>query len=392
LVNPHVHGDEGNEALRFCTVGLVFKLAYGIVKLRREQKDQRAFDIVLREYLDLVSMGTIADLVPLIHENRTLTRIGLNALGKTKRMGLKSLMSVAGMNASHGVKPVDISFKIAPRINASGRLADAALAVELLLSDDASYSMELSLKLDSFNRERQEIEKKIAQEAMAQVEAGQSNNSGLVVYGDDWHPGVVGIVASRVSRAYGRPCIVLGREGKLAKGSGRSIDGVNLVDVLNNFSDEMEAWGGHPMAVGVSIDKEKVERLRQHFDQGVKAFMESHIWEKTIEISTFLKLEDINSDLMDEIDLLQPFGQANREPIFGSKQVVFRQRPKVFKDVHFRFALEDRKGRLIQGVAWKMADRIPDLNTPVDIAYRLAWNSFGRQKVLQIDLVEWKAS
>ena len=392
LVNPHVHGDEGNEALRFCTVGLVFKLAYGIVKLRREQKDQRAFDIVLREYLDLVSMGTIADLVPLIHENRTLTRIGLNALGKTKRMGLKSLMSVAGMNASHGVKPVDISFKIAPRINASGRLADAALAVELLLSDDASYSMELSLKLDSFNRERQEIEKKIAQEAMAQVEAGQSNNSGLVVYGDDWHPGVVGIVASRVSRAYGRPCIVLGREGKLAKGSGRSIDGVNLVDVLNNFSDEMEAWGGHPMAVGVSIDKEKVERLRQHFDQGVKAFMESHVWEKTIEISTFLKLEDINSDLMDEIDLLQPFGQANREPIFGSKQVVFRQRPKVFKDVHFRFALEDSKGRLIQGVAWKMADRIPDLNTPVDIAYRLAWNSFGRQKVLQIDLVEWKAS
>jgi single-stranded-DNA-specific exonuclease len=120
--------------------------------------------------------------------------------------------------------------------------------------------------------------------------------------------------------------------------------------------------------------------------------MESHICEKAIEISTFLELDDIDSDLMDEIDLLQPFGQGNREPIFGSKRVVFRQRPKVFKDIHFRFVLEDRKGRGIQGVAWKMANRIPKLNIPVDIAYRLAWNSFGRQKVLQIDLVEWKAS
>lgn len=392
LVNPHVHGDEGNEALRFCTVGLVFKLAYGILKLRREQKDQRAFDITLREYLDLVSMGTIADLVPLVHENRIFTRIGLNALGKTDRMGLKSLMSVSGMTASHGVKPVDISFKIAPRINASGRLADASLAVELLLSDDASYCMEASLRLDSFNRERQQIEKKIAEEAMAQVEDGQSENAGLVVYGDDWHPGVVGIVASRVSRAYGRPCIVLGREGQLAKGSGRSVDGVNLVEVLGGFSDQFENWGGHPMAVGMAIDKERVGLLREHFNQAVKAFMDTHVYEKSIEISTFLTLEDIGPELMDEIDLLQPFGQGNREPIFGSKRIVFRQRPKVFKEVHFRFALEDKKGRPIQGVAWKMADCIPELNTPVDIAYRLAWNSFGRQKVLQIDLINWKAS
>ncbi len=392
LVNPHVHGDERNEAWRFCTVGLVFKLAHGILKLRREQKDERAFKVTLREYLDLVSMGTIADLVPLTHENRTFTRIGLKALGKTRRLGLQSLMSVAGVTASHGVKPVDISFKMAPRINASGRLADAALAVELLLSDDTSYCMEAALKLDSFNRERQKIEKKIAEEAMAQVENEQSENFGLVVYGDDWHPGVVGIVASRISRAYGRPCIVLGRDGEFAHGSGRSVNGVNLVEVLDGFSDQLESWGGHPMAVGVSIDKDRVSLLREYFDKSVKAFMDTHVYEKTIEISTFLKLEEIGPGLMDEIDLLQPFGQENREPIFGSKRVVFRQRPKVFKEAHFRFVLEDRAGRPIQGVAWKMAQRIPELNTPIDIAYRLAWNSFGRQKILQIDLVDWKVA
>ncbi|OUW16741.1 MAG: single-stranded-DNA-specific exonuclease RecJ [Opitutales bacterium TMED158] len=392
LVNPHVFGDAESQTRNLCTVGLVFKLAHGLLKLRREAGDERAFEIKLRDYLDLVSMGTIADLVPLTRENRTFTRIGLKGLSKTRRPGLKSLMSVAGMTASHGVKPVDISFKIGPRINASGRLADAALAVELLLSDDASYCMEASLKLDSFNRERQEIEKTIAEEAMAQVESGQSDSSGLVVFGREWHSGVVGIVASRLSRAYRRPCIVLGMEGELAKGSGRSVEGVNLVEVLNDFSDRLESWGGHPMAIGISLDTDRIEELRGYFDQSVKRFRESHSYERHIEVSAYLLLEDVGPKLMDELGLLQPFGQENPEPIFATRQVVFRQRPKVFKDAHFRFALGDGNGRLIQGVAWKMADRIPQLNTPLDIAYRLAWNSFGRQKILQIELVDWKAS
>lgn len=392
LVNPHVFSDEGNEGLKLCTVGLVFKLAHGLLKLRREAGDERAFQIKLRDYLDLVSMGTIADLVPLTGENRTFTRIGLDALSKTQRPGLKSLMSVAGMTASHGVKPVDISFKLGPRINASGRLADAALAVELLLSDDSSYCMEAAFKLDSFNRERQEIEKKIADQAMAQIEAEQKDNAGLVVFGRDWHSGVVGIVASRVTRAYGRPCIVLGMEGRLAKGSGRSVEGINLVEVLGDFSDRLESWGGHPMAVGISLERELVDELRDYFSRSVEAYRTAGVYERTIEVSAFLSLDSIGPKLMDEIGLLQPFGQENPEPIFGTRNVVLRQRPKVFKDAHFRFALEDRQGRSIQGVAWKMANRIPDVNTPIDIVYRLAWNSFGRQKILQIDLVDWRES
>ncbi len=392
LVNPHVRGDERNEAWRLCTVGLVFKLAHGILKLRREQGDQRAFDITLREYLDLVSMGTLADLVPLIHENRTFTRVGLNTLSKTKRKGLQSLMDVSGMTASHGVNAVDVAFKIGPRINASGRLADAALAVELLLSEDSSYCMETSLKLDSFNRERREIEKRIAEEAKQQVENGQLESRGLVVYGADWHPGVVGIVASRLSRAYGRPTIVLGQEGALAKGSGRSVAGVDLVEVLGGFSERLESWGGHPMAVGISILADRVAEFRVNFDKAVKAFMDTHQMDKALEISTFIDLDDVGPGLMSEIALIEPFGQQNPEPIFATKKVVFRQRPKVFKDTHFRFSLSDCKKRSIQGVAWNMADRIPKLNTPVDIAYRLAWNSFGWQKILQIDLIDWKAS
>ena len=137
----------------------------GILKLKRERQEAEAFNITLRDYLDFVSMGTIADLVPLTRENRIFTRIGLKALSSSKRKGLGSLMRVSGMNPQHGVKPVDVSFKLGPRINASGRLADASLAVELLLSDDSAFCMETSLKLDSFNRERQEIERSIVEQA-----------------------------------------------------------------------------------------------------------------------------------------------------------------------------------------------------------------------------------
>ena len=392
LVNPHVTKCDDPHAIHLCTVGLVFKLAHGLLKIRREQEDKRAFEIKLREFLDFVAMGTLADLVPLRSENRTFARIGLQVLAKTERQGLKSLMKVAGIQSDHGVKPVDISFKIGPRINASGRLADAALAVELMLSEDKSFSMETSLQLDSFNRERQEIERSITENAIQQIKAGQADSSGLVVFGENWHPGVVGIVASRVSKVFNRPAIVLGVEGDMAKGSGRSIEGVNLVEVLSGFSDKLGDWGGHPMAVGISLPLNNVDAFRDHFDKAVKEFIATHDLNTELEISGYLTLEDIGSRFMDELALMEPFGQENPEPKFATREVVFRQRPTVFKDAHFRFVLQDKRGRSIQGVAWKMADRIPEVGTPVDIAYRLVWNTFGRQKVLQIELVDWRAA
>ena len=392
LVNPHVKDREDAAHCDLCTVGLVFKLAHGLLKTRRRRGDQKAFDIKLRDYLDLVAMGTLADMVPLRRENRTFARIGLQVLSHTKREGLRSLMKVSGVAVSHGVNPVDISFKIGPRINASGRLADVALAVELILSDDKVFSLETALQLDSFNRERQDIERSMTEEAMAQIQATQLGSSGLVVYGDDWHPGVVGIVASRVSKSFNRPAIVLGREGDLAKGSGRSVEGVNLVEVLNGFSDKLESWGGHPMAVGVSMKVERVEAFTAFFDKAVAEYMASHVLDKTLGVAAWLKIEDINADLMKELSLLEPFGQENPEPIFASRAVRFNSKLNVFKDVHFRFTLVDKRGRSLSGVAWKMADRLPPVQQPIDIAYRLVWNTFGRTKALQMELVDWKPS
>ncbi|MBK1875838.1 single-stranded-DNA-specific exonuclease RecJ [Pelagicoccus mobilis] len=392
LVNPHVNDRESQNHCQLCTVGLVFKLAHGLLKVRRERDDKRAFEIKLRNYLDLVSMGTVADMVPLNKENRIFARIGLQVLSKTSRIGLKNLMKVSGVAARHGVNPIDVSFRLGPRINASGRLADASVAVELILSDDPSFALETSLKLDSFNRERQEIERAMTDSAMEQIRTNQSDRSGFVVYGDDWHPGVVGIVASRVSKAFNRPAIVLGREGDLAKGSGRSIEGVNLVEVLSPYSEKLENWGGHPMAVGVSLKSEGVEEFSEYFDKALKDYLATHTVEKTLNISAWIRLEDINTQLMNELSRLEPFGQANPEPVFATKRIVFGAKVTVFKDIHFRFTLPSRSRQNISGVAWKMADRIPPANTPVDIAYRLVWNTFGNKKALQMELVDWRES
>ncbi len=390
LVNPHVFNNGDASAVTLCTVGLVFKVAHGILKLRREMDDSRAFDIKLRNYLDLVSMGTLADLVPLRRENRTFARIGLQELAKTRRQGLRSLMQVSGVNTSHGVKPVDISFKIGPRINASGRLADASVAVELILSEDPSYSMETSLKLDSFNRERQDIEKQMTDQAIAQINEKQLDRCGLVVLGQDWHPGVVGIVASRISKAYNRPSIVLGKEGSMAKGSGRSIEGINLVEVLSGFAEHLDSWGGHPMAIGISMPLDKVEAFSEYFDQAVKDFIASHEIHKTLNVQSWIGLEEIDTRFMDDLARLEPFGQENPEPVFGTRKVVFRKRPIIFKDHHFKFSLRDSNSRLFNGVAWKMANRIPEINTELDILYRLVWNSFGNRKLLQLELADWR--
>ena len=390
LVNPHVEDQEDGRHCQLCTVGLVFKLAHGLLKLLRERSDERAFEVKLRQFLDLVSMGTVADMVPLLNENRTFARIGLQVLSSTKRVGLRNLMKVAGVAVSHGVNPVDVSFKIGPRINASGRLADASVAVELILSEDTSFSLETSLQLDSFNRERQDIERTMTEEAMAQINGSKETRGGYVVYSENWHPGVVGIVASRVSKAFNRPAIVLGQEGELAKGSGRSIEGVNLVEILTPFSDKLESWGGHPMAVGISMAAERVPEFCDYFDKALREYLATHSLERRLEISAWLPLSEIDELFMDQLSLLEPFGQGNPEPIFGARNVVFGARMTVFKDVHFRFTLTGKRGQVLSGVAWKMADRMPPVKQPVEIAYRLVWNTFGRKKALQIELVDWR--
>jgi len=393
LINPHVHVGENDEAWRnLCTVGLVFKLVHGLIKQLRIDNHPVAFRVKLRDYLDLVALGTVADLVPLTGENRVLARFGLRILQGAERPGVRALMQVAGVRLEQDLMPVDISFRLGPRINASGRLADAALSVELMLSDDVGFCEETARQLDAFNRERQDIERQITEEAERLIETRFSDWPGIVLFGENWHPGVVGIVAGRVTRKYNRPCVVLGNEGDMAKGSGRSIDGINLVEVLGTCCEHLSSWGGHPMAVGVALPKLHLDSFRERFAAAVRTHAGGGLVEAELAIAAWLTTDELRERLMEDLESLHPFGQGNPEPVFGVRGVVLRQRPDVFKQTHFRFHLDDSRGRRLFGVAWKLAHRLPPAGRPVDLAVKLTWNFFNDRKLLQLELIDWRLS
>lgn len=391
VINPHVFDTAGDPPwLHLCTVGLVFKLVHGLLKDLRAVNHPAAFRIKLRDYLDLVALGTVADLVPLLRENRILARHGLGILEQSRRPGLVSLMEVSGIDRGAPLRPVDVSFRLGPRINASGRLADASLSVELMLSDDVNFCRQAARQLDGFNRERQEIERAIAEEAERQVGERFADLPGIVLFDEGWHPGVVGIVASRVSRKFHRPCIVLGNEGTMAKGSGRTVFGLDLVQSLAECADLLDSWGGHPMAVGVSVDKLRIDDFRLRFAEVIGRRLRETPSDRTLEISTWVELEDIDEHLMGELDQLHPYGQGNPEPVLGVRGVVFRRPVDVFKEQHYRFQIEDADGRRLYGVAWKLADRLPPVGEPLDLAFELVWNRFNGRRLLQIELLDWR--
>lgn len=390
LINPHVMDPPDQPWTNLCTVGLVFKLVHGLLKALRQEDHVGASEIILKDYLDLVAMGTIADLVPLLDENRILCRFGLRVIRNNQRDGLAALLKISGVKAGEMIRPMDISFRIGPRINASGRLADATLPVQMLLSQDRKFCQESAQLLDDFNRERQDIERQITLDAEKQKEAQLGEACGIILYDENWHAGVVGIVASRISRKFRRPAIILGSEGELAKGSGRSIEGVSLVAILQECDDLLETWGGHPLAVGVSLRKENVPAFQTRFDHLVREACKGKRIEPEIEVARWLDLDDVNEQLLEELDMLHPFGQGNREPLFALRNLILRSPPEVFLDRHFRFKVLDRQGKRIFGVAWKMADRIPPVGESIDVVVRIYWNFFNGRKFLQLELIDWR--
>lgn len=391
LINPHVNETPADGTWRnLCTVGLVFKLMHALLKELRVQEYPGVLEIKLRDYLDLVAMGTIADLVPLNGENRIFARHGLQVLAQTERPGLRALMAVAGIKPEQGLTPTDISFRLGPRINASGRLADASLSVDLLLSEERDFCESTARELDGLNRERQEIERQITEQAEQLVDGRYADDCGFVLFDEQWHPGVVGIVAGRISRKYNRPAIVLGNEGDLAKGSGRGVTGLNLVELLGACREHLETWGGHPMAVGVSLLKTRVEAFRTQFTKVIREQRDLGACEATIELAGWIDGVQINEALMDELELLHPFGQGNSEPTFGVRGLRLRNRPEVFKEQHFRFHAEDSMGRRLSGVAWKQADRLPPAGEALELAVQLNWNHYNGRKMLQLELLDWR--
>ncbi len=379
FVNPHQDGI----LTYLASVGLVFKVCHGILKLGENQRKQ----IDLRDYLDLVALGTVADLVPLIEENRILVQRGLEQITKSQVIGIRALKRVSGIRGE--VKASDVGFRLAPRLNAGGRLGDACRSLEVLISDDEVEVERLVQELDQANKERQKIEQAILEEAFQELNLSFLPDSDrVIVLGKrGWHCGVIGIVASRIQKAYHRPTLIIGfDEAGTGKGSGRSVEGCSLVDLLRSCDSHLVTCGGHEMAAGLTVREESFEGFKKAIFEKAESAVQWSALQPTLTLHGKLQGEVVGGKLYSELNRLAPFGQKNSQPVFEIDQLEMTRAPKVFGNNHVKFFFKG-EGQEVEAVGFDMADR--ELKTQgIKLAGVLDWDDYRGQ--MNVRVIDWK--
>ncbi len=382
VLNP-IEATGGFPFRGLCGAGVAFYLALGVRMQLRESGATALPD--LRRSLDLVALGTIADLVPIVEENRVLVKYGLRELANSQQPGVVALKAVSGV---HAMSTGAVGFRLAPRLNAGGRLDDATRCVELLTTTDRAQAERLATGLDEENRARQVIERQIVDEALAQVEAqgGIGDRAGLVLASPEWHHGVVGIVAARLVERYYRPTVVIASAGAqgLGRGSGRSIRGVDIHDVLRACRDHLVGFGGHRMAAGLSIRPEQIEAFAAAFSAAVAARTQAADFIPVREVDCELSLRDIDADCLAAIERLEPHGQANPEPVFVSRAVRVRSR-RIVGETHLKVSVEG-DGRTIPAIGFGMAERAVEVGDCVDVLYSPMLNEWNGSVAVELRL------
>jgi len=388
IVNPKLHDSE-YPFRELCGGAVAFKLAWGIAQQfsggTRVRDDLRDFLIDAMAY---VAIATVCDVVPLIDENRILTRFGLQALAATQHPGLLALLDVAGIKGRR-LAGDDVGFQIGPRLNASGRLGTAETAVALLMSDDPAEARELALKLDELNQERKRIEGLVLEEALAQAEQFDDVERWpvLLVAGQGWHTGVVGIVAARLVDRYARPAIVIGLDGEGGRGSARSVDGVSVLELMHAGKDFMPKYGGHAAAAGMDVAAADVDALREAINSHAREVLADGLPVPPVTIDGEIGFGEMNHELMRHVDRLEPFGERNEAPVFLSRDLRLASPPRVVGADRTHLILQLRSGdHVLKGMAFKMANRVPELSmgTPIDLVYTPRWNTFRGETNLEV--------
>jgi single-stranded-DNA-specific exonuclease len=392
LVNPQLlPSDPQLDHLKsLCSAGLAFKLAHAILKRCRalDWPDAHAHD--LKQYLDLVALGTIADIVSLQHENRIFVRIGLDHLAAASRPGLQALKRVAGIKSSLDCHQV--AFQLAPRLNAAGRLETALDALELLLTRDPARADALAQALDAQNRERQSIEKKITEEVIAAVRArfDPASDFAIVEGRSDWHLGVVGIVASRVLREFHRPVLILGSDGtENWRGSGRSIEGFDLAANLRQCSDLLLRHGGHSMAAGVTILSSRVQDLRARFNDLARTSLPPEALQPVLRLDAEVSLADITFQALKTLGQVHPVGQGNPTIQFAARRLRSIGHPRRLgaDQQHLRFAVTDG-ATTHQAIWWNC--KLPDLPSAFDLAFAPELSEYNGTLSVQLKVLDLK--
>ncbi len=378
IVNPKIDPDSPFHYL--CSVGIVFKLCHALLKTR--QLD--GFN--LKSRLDLVALGTVADIVPLRGENRTFVRRGAIEIARSTRPGLKKLIELSGVRPP--ILTEHIGFRLGPRLNASGRLSNAQRSLQLLLTQDEAEATSLAELLDKQNRERQEVEKEIFLAADEQItwEFDPGRDAAIVVSARGWHLGVLGIVASRISRKYHRPAIVIGfEENGIGKGSGRSIEGLNLVEALNRCSGSLQKYGGHEMAAGLTILEKDIDPFSEAFRCAARELLSDEALQPCLRLDHELTLSDLNGDFLQWHEMLQPFGNGNSAPLFFAREVQSVAVPRVVNDKHLVLRL--RQGNYHRRAVYFNAANASSLPpTPWDIAFRIRADEYEGETRLDMQI------
>lgn len=359
-------------------VGVVFKLIQAIgIKLGLEEKEYL-------KYLDIVCVGTISDIVPLVDENRVIAKLGLMLVRQTKNMGLKSLL------ISSGYKNIDsntISFGVAPRINACGRMGHADEALKLFLSKDIYEVNELTKKLNDYNKLRQDKEKAIYEDAIRQIEKNKlDEKNAIIIGGENWHHGVIGIVSSKITELYFKPSILLCYEDDLAKGSGRSIPGFDLHEALMKCQGTIDKFGGHSMAIGITIKRDKFEEFATEFEKITKDAKIDEII-PIINIDGKINLNEINKEIVESLKQLEPFGEGNKTPIFAFKNLKIDSIRSLTEGKHIKMTLKDGNS-IINSIGFNLGYLANEyrIGDKIDVVGTLEINSFNGVDSLQINI------
>ena len=358
-------------------VGVVFKLIQAIsTELKLEEKEYL-------KYLDLVCIGTISDIVPLVDENRVIAKLGLKLIEKTKNIRLKTLLNIADL------KKIDsnaISFGVAPRINACGRMGFQEEALQLFLTEDSGEATKIAKRLVQFNQERQAKEKQIFEEVIEKIEKDDKDKKCIVLAEENWHHGVIGIVASKITEIYYKPSILICLEGDKGKGSGRSVPGFDLYTALTKCSDYIEKFGGHSMAIGITIKKENFEKLKEAIE---KYAQESNISDimPIINIDKEINLKNINIEEVKSLELLEPFGEGNKMPLFLLRNLKIDSIRALSGGKHLKLTLK-QDNNIVDAIGFNMGDLSKEylLGDKVDVVGTIEINSFGNKENIQINL------
>ena len=398
IINP-MREDDTYPNKTLAGVGVAFKTVMALRFVLKKYDFFKQEVPNIRNLLDIVTLGTIADVMPLVDENRIFVRHGLELMsGENVRIGIDELKkTVENLSASKKMKTSNIGFQLAPRINAMGRMASSEKSFKLLVTQNRSEAKQLALELDNENKYRQMIERDILQQTYDLIEKNQyaELQSGLVIASDNWHPGVIGIVASRVVDKYFKPTVILTEDNGVYKGSARSIPGFHLYDGLSSLSDILISFGGHKYAAGVKLEKKNLEEFRNRFNEVVKTSLKEEDFIPEIYIDAEIDSKDITNEVMQWLEKLEPYGQGNKEPVFFMKKV-FKYQIETFVGKNFNHlkCVFEKNGLIFEAIGYNMKEykSLMAENDKFDILFSLVHNTWKNTKVIQLNLKDIKKS